>query len=185
MTDLYNTFFNRAPDDLGLSYWRDQLSGGMPREVALAAFMFSTEFKNFTKAIFGEPATRAEVNMVTDFYRGLLGRLPDNGGLAGWVAAFRAAQCRGQADVVAQVEAISRAFSDSAEYAALNRTHVQAVGDLYNAFLRRGGDLAGVQYWISQVASGARTREQVRVEFKNSPEFQARVNAIIAQGCLQ
>ena len=28
-------------------------------------------------------------------------------------------------------------------------------------------------------------REQVRVDFKNSPEFQARVAAIVAQGCLQ
>jgi len=58
------------------------------------------------------------------------------------------------------------------------------VGDLYNAFLRRGGDLAGVQFWINQIASGAQTREQVRTQFKNSSEFQARVNAIIAQGCL-
>ena len=53
---------------------------------------------------------------------------------------------------------------------------------LYNAFLRRGGDLGGVQFWIGQLAT--RTREAIRVEFKNSTEFQARVNAIIAQGCL-
>jgi hypothetical protein len=57
------------------------------------------------------------------------------------------------------------------------------VGDLYNAFLRRGGDLTGVQFWITETASGARTREQVRMAFRDSAEFQARVNAIIQAGC--
>jgi hypothetical protein len=41
-----------------------------------------------------------------------------------------------------------------------------------------------VQFWISQITSGARTRENVRQAFVASPEFQARVAAIIAQGCL-
>jgi hypothetical protein len=59
------------------------------------------------------------------------------------------------------------------------------VGDLYNAFLRRGGDLGGVQFWISTLTrpTNPLTREQLRVEFKNSSEFQARVQAIISQGC--
>jgi len=184
VTDLYNTFFNRAPDSGGLAFWKGQLDSGLPREVLLASFMFSPEFVNFTTAIFGNVSARAEVNAVTDFYRGFLSRLPDDGGYNFWVQRFRAAQCQGQAAIVAEVEAISSAFALSAEYLGRNRTAAQYVGDLYNAFLRRGGDLAGVQFWINQVASGARTREQVRVEFKNSPEFQARVAAIIAQGCL-
>jgi hypothetical protein len=53
------------------------------------------------------------------------------------------------------------------------------VGDLYNAFLRRGGDLAGVQYWIDQINTGALTRENVRQAFVGSPEFNARVVAIV------
>ena len=86
------------------------------------------------------------------------------------------------AAVTAEVEAISSAFATSGEYAGRGRTNSQYVGDLYNAFLRRGGDLGGVQFWIGQIYTGAQTREQLRVEFKNSPEFQARVNAIIGQG---
>ena len=183
-TDLYGTFFNRAPDAGGLAYWKGQLDSGLPREVALAAFMFSPEFVNFTAAIFGGNTARAEVNAVLDFYRGLLARLPDDGGLAYWVGRFRAAQCSGQGAVIAEVEAISSAFTLSGEYAARGRGNAQYVGDLYNAFLRRGGDLAGVQFWIGQVATGTQTREQVRVQFRNSPEFQARVSAVLAQGCL-
>ena len=36
----------------------------------------------------------------------------------------------------------------------------------------------------NEIASGARTRESVRQAFVASPEFQARVAAVIAQGCL-
>src|SRR4029077_13246155 len=79
-TDLYNTFYNRAPDSGGLAFWKGQLDSGLPREVLLAQFMFSPEFTAFAQAIFGTPLTRAEVYAVTDFYRGLLARLPDSDG---------------------------------------------------------------------------------------------------------
>jgi hypothetical protein len=143
------TFFNRTPDAGGLAFWVANLDQGMPREVALTAFMFSTEFANFTKAVFGITGARAEVNTVVDFYRGLLARLPDDGGFAFWLARFRAAQCTGASAVTAEIEAISSAYALSPEYTSRNRTNGQYVGDLYNAFLRRGGDLGGVQFWIS------------------------------------
>ena len=122
--------------------------------------------------------------MVMDFYRGLLGRIPDDGGFNHWLGRFRAAQCQGQAAVIEEVEAISSAFTLSAEYSARGRSNAQYVGDLYNAFLRRGGDLNGVQYWINLLDSGAQTREQLRVQFKSSFEFQARVHAVLQQGCM-
>lgn len=150
----------------------------------LAAFMFSTEFSGFTNAIFGNTAARGEVDAVGDFYRGLLARLPDDGGFNFWVGRFRAAQCQGAGAVTAEVESISKGFTDGGEYQARGRSNPQYVGDLYNAFLRRGGDLGGVQFWINQVATGAQTRDAVRQQFKNSAEFQARVGAIINQGCL-
>ncbi len=184
VTDLYNTFFGRAPDASGLSYWTGQLASGMPREVLLASFMFSTEFTTFTQGIFGNTGVRAEINAVVDFYRGLLARLPDDSGFTFWVGQFRTAQCQGAGAVDAQADSISSGFINGAEYAGRNRTNAQYVGDLYNAFLRRGGDLAGVQYWISQLDSGAQTRDQLRQAFIASPEFQSRVSAIIAQGCM-
>jgi len=184
VTDLYNTFFNRPPDGAGLAYWTGQLASGLPREVALSAFLFSAEFVSFSQAIFGVTAVRAEVDTVTDFYRGLLSRLPDDAGFAFWLARFRAAQCLGGNAVNAEVESISSLFAGSAEYANRGRTNAQYVGDLYNAFLRRGGDLAGVLFWINELSTGARTRENVRQAFVASPEFQARVAAIVNAGCL-
>jgi hypothetical protein len=184
VTDLYTTFFNRTPDGAGLSFWNNEIATGLPRGVALAGFMFSTEFRNFSQGIFGGATVRPEVDAVVDFYRGLLGRPPDSGGFAFWLQRFRAAQCAGQAQVLAEVESISSAFGNGAEYTGRARSNLDFVGDLYNAFLRRGGDLAGVQFWINQVAIGAQTRDQVRVQFKNSVEFQARVSAILAGTCI-
>ncbi len=183
VSDLYNTFYNRAPDAGGLAYWTGQLAQGTPREIVLASFMFSPEFSNFVAGIFGTTTSGPEAGIVVDFYRGLLARLPDTGGFNYWVQQFRTAECQGAGAVYAQVEAISSAFASGGEYAARQRSHAQFIGDLYNAFLRRGGDLAGVQFWIGQLDAGAQTSEQVRRQFVASPEFQARVNALIAHGC--
>ena len=183
VTDLYRTFFNRAPDGSGLGFWTEQLAQGLPREVALASFMFSPEFSAFTATIFGSATVRAEVNVVTDFYRGFLARLPDSGGLAYWVQRFRTAQCSGATAVYAAVEDISRQFADGAEFAGRGRDNSQFVGDLYNAFLRRGGDLGGVRFWIDSLGNGAHTRESERRNFIGAPEFQQRVGRLLAEGC--
>jgi serralysin len=126
---------------------------------------------------------RPELDAVMDFYRGLLSRLPDPEGFAFWVARFRAAQCAGASAVTGEAESISSLFATSGEYLGRNRTNAQFVGDLYNAFLRRGGDLGGVQFWIGELNSNARTRENVRQNFRQSPEFGNKVNAIINAGC--
>jgi hypothetical protein len=183
LTDLYATFFNRVPDSAGMQYWRSLMTQGMPREVVLVSFLFSPEFTAFAQAIFGNTAARAEVDMVVDFYRGLLSRLPDSAGFNYWVGQFRTAQCQNAAAVYQQVEGISSAYVNSAEYGARNRSNAQFVGDMYNAFMRRGGDLDGARYWISQLDTGARTRENVRRAFISTPEFSQRVQAVVTQGC--
>ena len=186
VTDLYNTFFNRAPDSGGLSYWNGQLGSGLPRNVVMYSFLFSSEFGSFMTGLFGTTTSRAEVYAVVDFYRGILGRLPDSGGFANWLGQFRTAQCAGAAatgEIYNAVESISAAFVNGPEYLGRGRSNTDYVSDLYYAFLRRGGDLTGVNFWIDRLNTGTQTREQMRREFLNSPEFNGRVNAIIAQGC--
>lgn len=185
VTDLYRTFFNRAPDAEGLRYWVAGLGRGMPREVVLVQFMFSPEFAAFTQAIFGNTPARAEVDVVMDFYRGLLGRLPDRNGFDHWLGQIRAAQCQSASAVTALVDSISQQFLNGSEYAGRARSNGQFVGDLYNAFLRRGGDEAGVAHWIDQLNLGSLTRDQERSVFLGSGEFAGRVAAVIAEGCLR
>jgi hypothetical protein len=183
VVDLYNTFFNRPPDDAGVAYWTGQIASGIPREGILLSFLFSTEFSNFTQALFGPPASRAETDLVVDFYRGLLDRLPDTEGFNYWRGRFRDAQCLGTGAVLAEVDAITTLFAASAEYLARNRTDPDYITDLYDGFLRRGGDLAGFQYWAKQLGTGS-SRDQVRRAFMSGTEFQARVARVVAQPCL-
>jgi hypothetical protein len=86
--------------------------------------------------------------------------------------------------VLVEVETISGEFMNGAEYFNKSRPNPQFVGDMYNSFLRRGGELSGVQFWINDLNSGARTRNNVRQNFIVSGEFQARVNAVVTQGCM-
>ena len=181
--DLYVTFFNRPSDDAGRAWWTGQLAAGMPREVVLAGFTFSPEFAAFAQQLFGVTTVRKEIDTVVDFYRGIMSRLPDDAGFTAWLTAFRTAQCQGSPYVTTQSVAISAGFTTSAEYIARARTDAQYVGDLYNAFLRRGGDLEGVLFWINEISSGRRTRDQVRDAFVASPEFSGRVAAMVAEGC--
>lgn len=183
--DLYRTFFDRAADPAGLDFWLGQVQAGMPRELVLTAFMFSAEFGAFTRAIFGNVATRSEVNLVTDFFRGVLNRLPDEGGLDHWVGRLRTAQCTGAGAVYSAVDEMSRAFVHGAEYGGRGRTDGQFVADMYNAFLRRAGELDGVSYWVRELAEGRRDREALRAAFQASEEFGARVAAVANAGCLQ
>ncbi|MCM2329034.1 MAG: DUF4214 domain-containing protein, partial [Lysobacter sp.] len=183
VTDLYATFFNREPDGGGLAFWSGQIASGMPREVVLTAFLFSPEFTDFTRQVFGDTAVRREMDTVVDFYRGLFSRLPDDAGFSSWLGAFRTAQCQGDQYVMAQAAAMSAGFATGAEYAARKRSDAQFVGDLYNAFLRRGGDLEGVQFWIGELSSSRQSRDQVRAAFLASPEFRGRVKAMVDEGC--
>jgi uncharacterized protein (DUF1800 family) len=181
-TDLYQTFFQRAPDSSGLSFWQGQLAQGMPRGVVLASFLFSAEFDAFIGARLGTTAVRPEGTAVMDFYRGYLVRLPDPGGLTYWIGQFRSAQCAGNAALAASADSISLQFQRSTEYAARARSNDDFVGDLYSAFLRRGGDLAGVKFWVNQLNAGI-SRDVIRLSFIASPEFQGRLGSLAAAGC--
>src|SRR5205807_1983257 len=109
-------------------------------------------FSTRMTALFGASKPRAEVNLVMDLYRGILGVLPDNGGFGYWLGRIRAAQCGGQSAVVSEVDQISQLFITSQQYQARDNARPAAscvamyVGDLYNAFLRRGGDLDGYKF---------------------------------------
>jgi hypothetical protein len=184
VTDLYLTFFNRIPESGGLTYWLSQLSGGSSRDMVMYFFMFSSEFNDYMEGLYSDTSTRAEIYAVVDFYRGILNRLPDDGGYIYWLNRFRAAQCIGSAAVTTEVETVSSLFFSSPEYAARGRNNSQFVQDLYYTFLRRYASVSEVSYWVNELNSGARTREELRQYFIQSPEFQGRVAAMINQGCL-
>ncbi|UCF90241.1 MAG: DUF4214 domain-containing protein [Desulfobacterales bacterium] len=181
VVDLYETFLSRTPDPAEAAFWVDALSQGLSRAVIMNNFVFSEEFDLSMEAAFGVAAERPANNLVNDFYRGLLSRVPDSGGFEFWLQLMQTALNTGPQAVrdVALQEAL--AFADSPEYGMRTRDNAQFVEDLYNCFLRRGSDLAGFQFWVNQLDTGAMSRSDIVSAFAGSEEFQGRVQAIIDQ----
>jgi probable HAF family extracellular repeat protein len=184
LVDLYRTFFDRDPDAGGLTSWLDALAQGITRNGAVIAFVNSTEFTEYLTGIFGSVVVRPEFNLVNDFYRGLLGRFPDQGGFAFWVGQMQQAQCAGAQQVEDVSRQIAHLFSESSEYATRARTNSLFVEDLYDAVLRRGQDAGGFTYWTDQLNSELMIRQELLDAFIDSAEFQGRVQSVVAAGCL-
>jgi hypothetical protein len=182
VTDLYHTFLQREPDSAGLTYWVGQLNC-LTRNMLITQFAYSPEFQQLITDMFGADTTRPENNLINDFYRGFLNRFPDNAGFNSYLTQMRAAQCTGATAVKNLSYQIALSFVQSAEYAARNRNNTQYVEDLYNGILRRGADCAGFLAWVNSL-NGGTSRASVLKSFTDSTEFQTRVNAVIAAGCM-
>lgn len=182
--DLYQTFFNRQADSAGSAYWQGELAAVQSRSALLNSFLFSPEFTDTMRGIFGSASVRPEINMTMDLFRGAFGRLPDSDGYNFYLTQLRTAQCGGSASVGAKVSEIADTFFSSQEYTLKARTNPDFMGDVYNTYLRRGpgGDSTGFNYWVSETPR--RGRDAVRGAFIPSPEFQNRVAAVVAAGCL-
>ncbi len=173
------TFFS---DPAGTEYWASQLAAGVPRESIAASFVLSAEFTESLGRIVTPQNARPEVDFVMGLYA-ILGRVPEAQGFSYWLSRLRAAQCAGAAEVVGEMAAMAGLFIQSKEYAARGRTTGQLVSDLYYAVLRRGGEIAGVQFWSLELDSGARSPQRVAEDFVFSIEGTARARAIAAAGC--
>jgi hypothetical protein len=94
---------------------------------------------------------------ISQAYHDLLGRAPDPGGLAYWVAQLAAGAPQGQ---------IANDLTHSAEYFST------IINPAYQNYLGRTADSTGLNYWISQMQSGL-TDEQLEAKFIGSSEFYA------------
>ncbi|UCF90237.1 MAG: DUF4214 domain-containing protein [Desulfobacterales bacterium] len=184
VTDLYQTFFNRNPDQGGFAFWVDLLDQGLSRNVLLNYFVYSDEFKLYMANLLGNGPGGAEHNLVNDLYRGFQGRLPDTAGFNGWVNFMQQAISQGEQAVKTLTHQIALGFLQSQEYILRNKSNREFLEDLYNGILRRGAQLAEFEGWIEMMNSGM-TREEVLQNFTISTEFQLRVQKIIELGSLE
>jgi hypothetical protein len=183
--DLYQTFFSRTPEQWEIDYWAGFLAQGLSRNVIFNYFVYSEEFRLYMQGIFGAGARRPEPNLVNDFYRGFLNRLPDTAGFNFYLALMRNAQCSGPQQVRDLSSQIALGFLRSAEYALRNRTDAQFVEDLYNGILRRGALPEEINYWLNFLTNHTYNREQELAFFTSSAEFKIRVQEVIDAGCMQ
>jgi hypothetical protein len=168
---MYAAFFNRAPDSSGLATWKSKLYDGYSRNIVLAGFVNSDEFKNLCNSygiIPGEiTLTGADLYpevapFVTRLYRKCLGRTPDATGLNNWVNYLISGQKTG-AEVASNIVT-------SAEFKNKGLTDTNYINVLYQAFMNRTADSTGMNTWKSKLNSGY-SRDYVMAGFINSNEF--------------
>jgi V8-like Glu-specific endopeptidase len=109
-------------------------------------------------------------------YKAAFDRTPDLPGLGYWIA---------QMDAGMDLVEVGARFIDSAEFRSLYGSNVsdrEFVTRLYLNVLDRMPDPAGNDWWVDQLGTGARTRAKVLADFAESPENQANVATLIANG---
>lgn len=110
-------------------------------------------------------------------YKAAFDRVPDAGGLGYWIAQMD--------DSMDMVEVAAR-FIDSDEFRALygsNPTNGEFLTKVYNNVLDRDPDAGGYDWWMDQLENNPdKTWEKVLADFSESPENQANVAELIANG---
>ncbi|MFK7837697.1 MAG: DUF4214 domain-containing protein [Sulfitobacter sp.] len=76
--ELYIAYFNRAPDAVGLNFWGTAFATGTSLDDIAALFLDQDE----TRATY--PSDTSNLEFATQVYQNVLGRTPDEGGLAFW-----------------------------------------------------------------------------------------------------
>ena len=83
LTEVYVSYFNRAPDALGLMFWADALANGLSLDRISDAFAMSDE----GLAVF--PLDAQLFEFVSSVYQNILGRTGDEAGLNFWTQALQ------------------------------------------------------------------------------------------------
>jgi len=184
ITDLYQTFLGRLPDQGGMNSWLNYLAQGLTRGMLITHFGRSDEFKLYIDQLLGSGISWPENDLINDLYRGFFTRLPDAAGFNYWLILMRNAQCTGGQEVRNLAHQIALEFMWSQEYLSRNRDDSEFTEDLYDGILRRGASSSEVSYWVNLLYNGTYNREQVLQYFTDSPEFQIRVQEVINAGCV-
>jgi hypothetical protein len=170
---LYEATLGRPSDAEGLADWVHALASGASLQAVANGFVASTEFQTHYGAL-------DNADFVSLLYQNVLGRAPDAGGLANWVAQLNGGESRAQ---------VVLGFSQSQEFITDTAPAVEQglwVGDagaaqvarLYDTTLGRLPDAAGEISWTHALDSGADTLLQVAQGFVGSTEFQTVYGAL-------
>ncbi len=172
--DLYTMFFDREPDEAGFNYWTEQLKNGTAtREEVFAGFANSVEFYDLCLKygvaagyyLVGVPNDRqGGINsFVARMYEVCLGRLPDQGGQAGWVLKLHSGEVTGST--------CAYGFVFSPEFMGLGLNNTDYVEHMYRAFFGREADEEGLAYWVDKLNAGTADYTGIFNGFSCSAEF--------------
>ena len=172
---MYQMFFGRASDAEGKAGWLNVINS-MDRDVGrlnvFEGFANSDEFYNLCQSygvvagnyVLGTDVDRiAKINLFVErFYETVLGRTSDKQGMVDWTTSLWTGFNTGTT--------IAACFFYSSEYVDRNTTDYEYLEDLYQAFMGREPDEAGMSSWISALEE-REIRDNVFRGFALSPEF--------------
>lgn len=170
---LYTKCLGRSLDTDGLKYWNDMLVSKQKSGAEVGfGFVFSDEYK---------AKKTTDQQFVTMLYQVFMDREPDQTGLAYWTGLLKDGVSR---------EYVYYGFATSQEYTNIcnsygitrgtitlkqardkNLNLTRFVTRIYNKALARSWDESGLNYWCSQIQSGAMTPTQVAENFIYAKEF--------------
>ncbi|HUT26205.1 MAG TPA: DUF4214 domain-containing protein [Sumerlaeia bacterium] len=117
------------------------------------------------------PRPEAITDLITGFYRAILGREPEIGAVASWKTGYFEYALGFDIDVRFIPREIARLLFLSDEYAARGRTDGGFLTDCYNVILRRSPSQSEIDNWLA----GEWSRSQVMTIFSESEEFANRI----------
>ncbi len=202
VTVLYNVMMNRDPDAAGLLNWTNLMNQGAPYAVVINGFCESAEFNNIcneygirpgkvtvmgvsergasitpvnassgiaAKAVRTPEYTNEEKirEFVRHCYRSVLGREADEEGLNHYTEII----LKGKSSP----KQVAHDFLFSDEFRGRMPGNEELVRILYQTYLYRNADEAGLMEWVGQLNGGA-TLESVVDGFANSKEFRKITN---------
>ncbi|MDD2691365.1 MAG: DUF4347 domain-containing protein [Simplicispira sp.] len=134
---LYFAAFDRIPDEAGMTHWMEQLhSQGQTLEQVAQGFADSSEFQAQYGAL-------DNTGFLKTLYQNVLGRAPDEAGLAYWLGQLSGGTTRGE---------VLAGFAQSGEYKVQMQEEV-AVTLLYVGLLGRSPEQGGYEHWLDQITS--------------------------------
>ncbi len=150
VTQQYEDFLGRSPDQAGLDYWAALVRDGVEPSALVESMATSAEFEGVIA-----PLVR--------LYFAFFNRPPDYDGLTYWTGQIRAG---------VTLQQVAQQFVLSGEF----QTTYGSVGDgayvdlVYGNVLQRGADAGGRAYWTGQLGAGLE-RGEVMVAFSDSAEY--------------
>ena len=171
---LYRTMFGREADQGGLNGWLSDLENGMSREYVFHGFAESQEFTNLcdsyhvkrgsVKLSLYRDKNKGATGFIARLYTKMLGRKYEDKGLEYW--------CKEYLTGKQSIEQIAtNGFLHSEELTNQNLSDEEFVTRMYETFLNREPEEAGLKDWVGRLQSGKTTRDKLVYGFTNSQEF--------------
>jgi uncharacterized repeat protein (TIGR02543 family) len=181
ITNLYLTFFQRAPDEAGYAFWLDQLAKGMTRRNAMMGFLYSPEFTAFMEEVLGGGSpggpdcmrdvpplylscSQTSERAVQKAYIAYYGRPADPSGLENW--------CSQIDDEGGRLDTMMDAFGNSQEfndrYGLLSNEAL--LESVYQQIFGHSPDPAAKIFWLAKLESDEVTLQSIPLNILNGAQ---------------